>query len=89
MGNVCGVVCAFCNRQCELDVGGDRLLVLRGVRVSNLCRCCRCGSRLVLQIMFNLEKAHFILDEMVMNGYIVETNKISILKPIHLMEKSS
>lgn len=43
----------------------------------------------VLQIMFNLEKAHFILDEMVMNGYIVETNKISILKPIHLMEKSS
>ncbi|KAF1329106.1 Ap-4 complex subunit sigma, partial [Globisporangium splendens] len=42
-----------------------------------------------LDIMFNLEKAHFILDEMVMNGYIVETNKISILKPIHLMEKSS
>ncbi|KAF1784235.1 AP complex, mu/sigma subunit [Phytophthora cactorum] len=40
-------------------------------------------------IMFNLEKAHFILDEMVMNGYIVETNKISILKPIHLMEKAS
>jgi AP-4 complex subunit sigma-1 len=43
----------------------------------------------VFQIMFNLEKAHFILDEMVMNGYIVETNKISILKPIHLMEKAS
>ncbi|KAG4054578.1 hypothetical protein PC123_g10300 [Phytophthora cactorum] len=42
-----------------------------------------------LDIMFNLEKAHFILDEMVMNGYIVETNKISILKPIHLMEKAS
>ncbi|KAJ0398240.1 hypothetical protein P43SY_000340 [Pythium insidiosum] len=40
-------------------------------------------------IMFNLEKAHFILDEMVMNGYIVEANKISILKPIHLMEKAS
>ncbi|GLD92796.1 hypothetical protein PINS_up001375 [Pythium insidiosum] len=42
-----------------------------------------------LDIMFNLEKAHFILDEMVMNGYIVEANKISILKPIHLMEKAS
>ena len=42
-----------------------------------------------IQIMFNLEKAHFILDEMVMNGNIVETNKISILKPIHLMEKAS
>ena len=42
-----------------------------------------------LDIMFNLEKAHFILDEMVMNGAIVETNKASILKPIQLMEKSS
>jgi hypothetical protein len=41
------------------------------------------------QIMFNLEKAHFILDEMVMNGEIVETNKPSILKPIQLMEKAS
>lgn len=27
------------------------------------------------QIMFNLERAHFILDEMMMNGKIVETNK--------------
>jgi len=25
--------------------------------------------------MFNLEKAHYILEEMIMNGYIVETNK--------------
>ena len=41
------------------------------------------------QIMFNLEKAHFILDEMVTNGCIVETNKQSILRPIALMEKSS
>jgi len=29
--------------------------------------------------MFNIEKAHYILDEMVMNGYIVETNKALIL----------
>lgn len=29
--------------------------------------------------MFNIEKAHYILDEMVMNGYIVETNKNAIL----------
>jgi AP-4 complex subunit sigma-1 len=73
--------------QCELDVCA---LVLRlcVVRVSDRrdSRCCPCVAS---QIMFNLEKAHFILDEMVMNGYIVETNKISILKPIHLMEKSS
>jgi len=42
-----------------------------------------------LDIMFNLEKAHFILDEMVMNGCVVETNKSNILKPIALMEKTS
>ena len=39
--------------------------------------------------MFNLEKAHFILDEMVMNGCIVETNKSNVLKPLALMEKAS
>ena len=32
-----------------------------------------------IQIMFNIEKAHFIIDEMVMSGYIVETNKTNIL----------
>ena len=42
-----------------------------------------------LDIMFNLEKAHFILDEMVLNGCIVETNKANVLKPIALMEKAS
>jgi AP-4 complex subunit sigma-1 len=42
-----------------------------------------------LDIMFNLEKAHFIVDEMVSNGHIVETNKGNILKPIALMEKAS
>jgi len=40
-------------------------------------------------IMFNLEKAHFILDEMVVDGCVVETNKVNILKPIALMEKAS
>jgi len=29
-----------------------------------------------LDIMFNLEKAHFILDEMICNGHIIETNKV-------------
>lgn len=32
-----------------------------------------------LDIMFNIEKAHYILEEMVMNGQIVETNKTQIL----------
>ena len=41
-----------------------------------------------LDIMFNLEKAHFLLDEMVMNGRVIETNKNNVLKPVLLMEKS-
>ena len=42
-----------------------------------------------LDIMFNLEKAHFILDEMVTNGCIIETNKANVLKPILWLEKVS
>lgn len=40
-----------------------------------------------LDIMFNIEKAHFILEEMVTNGQIVTTNKNEVLKPILLLEK--
>ncbi len=40
-----------------------------------------------LDIMFNIEKAHFILDEMVANGYIIEMNKMNILNPLVLMDK--
>jgi len=42
-----------------------------------------------LDIMFNLEKAHFILDEMVASGCIVETNKTNVLGPVYLMERSA
>merc|ERR1711907_829748 len=42
-----------------------------------------------LDIMFNLEKAHFILGEMVMNGCIVETNKANVLNPLLTMEKNA
>lgn len=38
--------------------------------------------------MMHLEKAHFIVDEMIMNGCIVETNKSTILDPIIALEKS-
>jgi AP-4 complex subunit sigma-1 len=37
--------------------------------------------------MFNLERAHFILDEMVMNGRVVETNKANVLRPVRLIDK--
>ncbi|KAG5188047.1 clathrin assembly complex, small subunit [Tribonema minus] len=42
-----------------------------------------------LDIMFNLEKTHFILDEMVMNGCVCEANRDNILKPLQLMDKVS
>lgn len=42
-----------------------------------------------LDIMFNIEKAHFIIDEMIMNGCILETNKESILTPLKAMMKNS
>ena len=41
-----------------------------------------------LDIMSQLDKAHFIVDEMVMNGCIVETNKNLILAPISVLDKS-
>ncbi|XP_023647940.2 AP-4 complex subunit sigma-1 [Paramormyrops kingsleyae] len=40
-----------------------------------------------LDIMFNLEKVHIILDEMILNGHIVETNKTSILTPLLVLDK--
>ncbi|XP_038065830.1 AP-4 complex subunit sigma-like [Patiria miniata] len=40
-----------------------------------------------LDIMFNLDKVYMILDEMVMNGCIVETSKAKILEPVRLIEQ--
>jgi AP-4 complex subunit sigma-1 len=47
------------------------------------------GSICELDIMYQLEEVHFLVDEMVQNGYIVETNKQNILRPIALMERES
>ena len=41
-----------------------------------------------LDIMFNIEKAHFIIDEMIMNGIIAESNKANILNPVIAIVKS-
>ncbi|KAJ8391416.1 hypothetical protein AAFF_G00090460 [Aldrovandia affinis] len=40
-----------------------------------------------LDIMFNLDKVHIILDEMILNGHIVETNKSRILAPLMVLDK--
>ena len=39
--------------------------------------------------MLNLDKCHFILNEMVANGTIVGTSKADILQPIEFLDKSS
>ncbi|KAM9777814.1 AP-4 complex subunit sigma-1 [Neosynchiropus ocellatus] len=40
-----------------------------------------------LDIMFNLDRVHVILDEMVQNGNVVETNKINALAPLAALDK--
>lgn len=40
-----------------------------------------------LDIMFNLDKVHIILDEMIQNGHVVETNKNRILAPLLALDK--
>lgn len=40
-----------------------------------------------LDIMFNIDKAHFILDEMITNGEITECNQGNVLRPIQIMDK--
>ena len=38
--------------------------------------------------MFNVEKVHFILDEMVAHGSIVETNRINVLSVVHVLDEA-
>lgn len=40
-----------------------------------------------LDIMTHLDKAHFVVDEMICNGFIIETSKANILEPIKILEK--
>uniref|UniRef100_A0A8C6WN09 AP-4 complex subunit sigma-1 n=1 Tax=Neogobius melanostomus TaxID=47308 RepID=A0A8C6WN09_9GOBI len=40
-----------------------------------------------LDIMFNLDRVHIILDEMIQNGHIVETNKSRVLAPLTAIDK--
>ena len=41
-----------------------------------------------LDLMYNVEKAHYIVREMIAVGRIIETNKTNILYPLELLEKS-
>ncbi|KAA0711216.1 AP-4 complex subunit sigma-1 [Triplophysa tibetana] len=39
------------------------------------------------RIMFHLDKVHIILDEMILNGHVVETNRNRILAPLLALDK--
>jgi AP-4 complex subunit sigma-1 len=38
--------------------------------------------------MYNIEKTHYVLDEMVLNGCIVEANKTNVLSYIKELDKA-
>ncbi|KAI8388554.1 AP-4 complex subunit sigma-like protein [Radiomyces spectabilis] len=42
-----------------------------------------------LDLMFNLEKVHIILDDTILKGIVLETNQDRILAPIDTLTKSS
>ena len=48
-----------------------------------------CGAQSAGGAALNPEpgQAHYILDEMVMNGCMVETNRLKILTPVQLLDK--
>lgn len=37
--------------------------------------------------MFNLDKAHMLIDEMVINGCIVETSKSASIAALHILQE--
>lgn len=49
------------------------------------------GNVCELDIMFNLESAHYVLDEMICaaSGEVVETNKANLLQPLQLLERAA
>ena len=47
------------------------------------------GNVCELDLMYHIDKAHYILDEMIVNGCIVDTNKANILTPLQLLDKTS
>lgn len=38
--------------------------------------------------MYHFDKAHYIIDEMIMNGCIVDTNRSNVLNPLALLDKA-
>ena len=75
-------------RERDGDAGGENglaTLELIHALVETLDR--HFGNVCELDIMFNLEAAHYVLDEMI--GEVVETNKANVLQPLQLLERAA
>lgn len=44
------------------------------------------GSVCELDIMFHIDRVHFVVEEMAMGGHLVEGNKSNALAPVHLLD---
>jgi AP-4 complex subunit sigma-1 len=47
------------------------------------------GAVELLLLLLLLRQVHYIMDEMLLNGCIVDTNKQNILEPVQLLENVS
>lgn len=84
---------------CELDIMfGLDTVSAAAVAAGERCWCCWCcwqGCCCGLRATATgagvpaLLQAHFILDEMLSNGCVVETNKHNVLAPIQLLDKAT
>ncbi|XP_077394944.1 AP-4 complex subunit sigma-1 isoform X1 [Festucalex cinctus] len=83
--NFVEVLDKYFNRVSELDVSLS-IQTRQGAEKKKKKNCLYldCAS---WQIMFNLDRVHIILDEMIQNGRIVETNKSNILAPLNALDK--
>ena len=44
------------------------------------------GNVCELDIMFHIEKAHYVIDEMIMDGAVYETNRTNVVSPLQALE---
>lgn len=47
------------------------------------------GTVCELDIMFNFDKVHMLIDEVISNGYIVEGSSRNVLGPLQLLDMAS
>ncbi|TWW72393.1 AP-4 complex subunit sigma-1 isoform X1 [Takifugu flavidus] len=86
--NFVEVLDKYFSRVSELDVSFHRSCDIGAKPPVCVCVCVFASlTRHRHQIMFNLDRVHIILDEMIQNGQVVETNKSRILAPLTALDK--